>query len=206
MQPDGFLAGNQGSPVLVLHPWWGLNETIKNFCIRLSQAGFMAFAPDLYHGKVTDTIAGAEALSSNLFRNFEQAKAEVAAAANFLKEQAETSEIAVIGFSMGAAYALDLSVSEPASVRSVVIFYGTYPADYSTARADYLGHFAAADEYEPAAEVSNLEQALKQAGRSVTFHHYEGTGHWFFEADRADAYHEAAANLAWERTLSFLKR
>ena len=68
-QPDGYLAipptGN-GSAVLVLHAWWGLNDTIRAFCTRLAASGFVAFAPDLYHGKVADTIAGAETLSSTL--------------------------------------------------------------------------------------------------------------------------------------------
>ena len=64
-QPQGFLAtppGGKGSGVLVLHAWWGLNETIKAFCNRLADAGFVAFAPDLYHGKIADDIPDAEAL------------------------------------------------------------------------------------------------------------------------------------------------
>lgn len=65
-QPQGFLTvppRRKGPGVLVLHAWWGLNETIKAFCTRLAEAGFVAFAPDLYHGMVADTIAGAEALT-----------------------------------------------------------------------------------------------------------------------------------------------
>ncbi len=60
-QPDGFLAtptAGNGRGILVLHAWWGLNATMKAFCTRLSAAGFVAFAPDLYHGKVADTIEG----------------------------------------------------------------------------------------------------------------------------------------------------
>ena len=62
------------------------------------------------------------------------------------------------------------------------------------------------DEYEPQANVDDLEQSLRDAGRSVTFYRYSGTGHWFFEADRTQAYDPAAASLAWERTLTFLTR
>jgi carboxymethylenebutenolidase len=68
-QPDGYLAvptSGAGSAVLVLHAWWGLNETIKAFCTRLAASGFTAFAPDLYHGKVADTIPAAEALGKAL--------------------------------------------------------------------------------------------------------------------------------------------
>lgn len=91
-------------------------------------------------------------------------------------------------------------------VRSVVVFYGTRPGDYHRSKAAYLGHFAETDAFEPQAEVDNLEQALKAAGRPVTFHRYSGTGHWFFEPDRVQAYDPAAASLAWERTIAFLRR
>lgn len=213
-QPDGYLAvpsSGKGSPVLVLHAWWGLNDTIKAFCKRLAEAGFVAFAPDLYHGKVADTIEDAEALGSALDANFHQAKAEIAEAARFLNERAGDGGearrgLAVVGFSLGVYYALDLAAAHPELIHSVVIFYGSGDGDYSNSRAAYLGHFAEEDEYEPRANVEALEESLRRAGRPVTFHYYPGTGHWFFEPDRVDAYNEAAAKLAWERTLAFLKR
>lgn len=209
-QPKGYLAlpsKGMGNAVLVLHAWWGLNDTIKAVCNQLSEAGFVAFAPDLYDGKVTDQIAEAEILSSSLDENFNQTKVDLVDAVTFLKERAGSGDthIAVIGFSMGAYYALDLSVTSPESVRAVVIFYGTGSMDYSNSKAEYLGHFAEADEFEPQSEVNNLEETLKHAGRPVTFYHYNETGHWFFESDRVQAYNQAAANLAWERTLAFLK-
>jgi carboxymethylenebutenolidase len=213
-QPRGFLAlptTGAGAGVLVLHAWWGLNETIKVLCRRLADAGFVALAPDLYHGKVADTIAGAEALGSALDANHLQAKREIAAAARFLSGRAGQSRatgragLAVIGFSLGAYYALDLSAAEPEQIHSVVLFYGTGSADFSRSQAAYLGHFAEQDEYEPRANVDALEAELRQAGRPVTFHRYAGTGHWFFEPDRTDAYNAAAASLAWERTLAFLQ-
>jgi carboxymethylenebutenolidase len=193
---------------LVLHAWWGLNDTIKAFCMRLAEAGFAAFAPDLYHGQVADTISGAEALGQALDANAEQAKVEIAEAALFLSErdQQPGRGLAVIGFSLGAYYALDFSTADPGRVREVVIFYGTGPADFRRAQAEYLGHFAENDPYEPPSNVDELEAALRQAGRPVSFYRYPGVGHWFFEPDRADAYDAEAAELAWERTLSFLRQ
>ena len=213
-QPDGFLAvppTGTGQGVLVLHAWWGLNETMKAICTRLAQSGFVAFAPDLYHGKVADTIAGAETLGSALDTNYKQAKAEALEAALFLKERARQANagLAVIGFSLGAYYALNLAAADPEQIRSVVLFYGTegtIGSDFSASRADYLGHFAELDEYETQANVDSLEASLRRAGRPVTFFRYPGTGHWFFEPDRVEAYNPAAASLAWERTLAFLKR
>ena len=121
-QPDGFLAippAGKGNAVLVLHAWWGLNDTVKAFCTRLAESGFIAFAPDLYRGQVADTIAGAETLSGALFGNPNQAKADIADAARFLSEHAGQAGggLAVIGFSLGAYFALDLSVTAPEHIR-----------------------------------------------------------------------------------------
>jgi carboxymethylenebutenolidase len=209
-QPQGFLAlppTGRGPGVLVLHAWWGLNDTIKAFCTQLAESGFVAFAPDLYHGKVADNIADAEALGKALDANHLQAKADIADATRFLNERAGQAGrgLAVIGFSLGAYYALDLAAADPEHIRSVVIFYGTGGGDYSNSRAAYLGHFAEKDEFEPQSNVDNLEESLRRAGRPVTFYRYSGTGHWFFEPDRTQSYNQAAASLAWDRTLAFLR-
>jgi carboxymethylenebutenolidase len=210
-QPQGFFAfppTGTGPGVLVLHAWWGLNDALKAFCTRLADAGFVVFAPDLYHGKVAGTIAEAEILGSALDDNHLQAKAEIAASARFLSVNvgAAGDSLACIGFSLGAYYALDLAAADPGHIRSVVLFYGTGSGDYSRSKAKYLGHFAERDEYEPRSNVDNLETALRRAGRPVTFHHYGATGHWFFEPDRPQAFNQAAASLAWDRTLDFLQR
>lgn len=209
-QPPGFLATppyGTGPGVLVLHAWWGLNDTIRAVCKQLAESGFVAFAPDLYHGKVADTIAAAEELSKALKANCLQAKAEVSDAAAFLNEHTGKANrgLAVIGFSLGARYALDISVTDPEHVRQVVVFYGTGEEEFSDSRAAYLGHFAENDEFESRADVDGLAEALKRAGRAATLYRYGGTGHWFFEPDRSLAYNAEAASLAWERTLTFLK-
>ncbi len=210
-QPQGFLAvppTGKGPGVLVLHAWWGLNDTIKAFCTRLAEAGFVAFAPDLYHGKVANTIPDAEALAKALGTNYLQANAEIADATMFLNERVGQAGrgLGVIGFSLGANYALDLAAADPEHIRSVVLFSGTGGGDFSNSRAAYLGHFAENDEFEPQSSVDELEESLRRAGRPVTFYRYSGTGHWFFEPDRSDAYNRDAATLAWERTLTFLRK
>lgn len=211
VQPEGFLAvpqGGAGPGVLVLHAWWGLNDTIRAFCTRLADAGFVAFAPDLYHGKIAVTIPEAEALAGALDADFAQAKAEIAAAVLFLAERAGQAApgLAVIGFSLGAFYALDLAAADPQRIRSVVLFYGSGGDDLSNSRAAFLGHFAENDPFEPPENVDHLEKNLLDAGRPVTFYRYPGTGHWFFEPDVTAAYQPEAAALAWERTLAFLRQ
>lgn len=209
VRPSGYLAlpqSGKGDPVLVLHAWWGLNQTMRDFCRRLAEAGFIVFAPDMYDGKTAETIPEAEALRDSF--DHEKAKPLVANAAKWIFGQygKKRKGLAVIGFSLGAYFALDLSCAAPETVDLVTVFYGTGPADYSKSQSAYLGHFAETDPFEPQAEVDGLKAKLAQAGRPVNFYVYPSTGHWFFEADRADAYSPVAAEAAWRRTVQFLKR
>ncbi|MGV3614098.1 MAG: dienelactone hydrolase family protein [Fimbriimonas sp.] len=109
------------------------------------------------------------------------------------------------GFCFGAYHALAFSNAEP-SVRSVVVFYGTGQEDFSRSKAAYLGHFAERDAFEPKASVDGLAKLLREAGCPATIHTYPGTGHWFFEPSVKSAYDKRAAELAWKRTLRFLRQ
>ena len=207
-QPDGYLAlpkTGRGAGVLVLPAWWGLNDFFKDFCKRLAREGFVAFAADLYHGQVASTIEEAEQLRSQLVRK--QARADIVAAAEYLRglEVVSSQALGTVGFSLGANFALGLSIEKPDLVRAVVTFYGTSGGDYTRAKAAYLGHFAEIDEWEATSGVKRLEKSLRAAGRPVTFYTYAETGHWFFEKDRVDAYDAPAAKLAWQRSVSFLR-
>lgn len=208
-QPAGHLANpdrDRRADLLVLHPWWGLNGTIRALCDRLAAEGYLTFAPDLFGGRIATTIPEAEALSGQADET--RVRSVIAEAAGFLSERADPrgGGLGVIGLSFGAWFALGLSLEAPERVRAVVTFYGSRVADYRRSRAAYLGHFAEADDFEPVSGVVGMESALRAAGRPVAFHTYPGTGHWFFEPDRADAYDEAAATLAWDRTVAFLRR
>jgi carboxymethylenebutenolidase len=113
--------------------------------------------------------------------------------------------LGVLGLSLGAHWALWLSVEAPNLVQAVTAFYGTCNADYAAAQAAYQGHFAETDEWVAASGVKSLEKRLRAAQRPVEFFAYPGTGHWFFEQDRQEAYHAAAARLAWQRSVAFLQ-
>lgn len=200
--------GGSGPGVLVLHAWWGLTSVFTDVCDRLAAAGFVALAPSLYaDGATTASIAEAEALVAAHDQAPAEAEAVVGAAVAQLRglPAVTGAQIGVIGFSMGAYWALQLSQERPEDIRAVVAIYGTDDGDYSTARAAYLGHFAEDDVFEPLEAVRELEAKIRTAGREVTFHTYPGTGHWFVEPNRPDVYNAAAAELVWERTLAFLK-
>ncbi len=207
-QTNGYLINpnnNNGCNVLVLHAWWGLNKTIMNYCDDLATLGFTVYAPDLYHGKLTDEIETAEIYSNEL--SLEQARIDLDHAIKLLLDQTPHGEgITVIGFSLGAYLALDLSNNHPENIKKVVVYYGTGPDDYTRAKASYLGHFAEFDVFEPQSNVDELESALKSSNRPYVFYQYPDTSHWFCEPDRMDAYKTEAAALAWERTLEFLRQ
>lgn len=198
---------SNGRALLVLHAWWGLNKTIKRFCRRLGDEGYTVFTPDLYDGKIADSIQMAEKLSNTLFLDYNSAFEQVQnAAQTLLNEIAHPGQgIGVIGFSMGVPFALDLSVKISEIVKAVVVFYGSWAMDYRPSKAAYLGHFAELDEFEPAENMNDFEESLKKASKPVQIYTYPGTGHWFMEPDRADAYQQEAAELAWKRTMAFLK-
>ena len=210
----GYLAtpdAAMGPGVIVLHAWWGLTEPFRQVCDRLAEAGFVAFAPDLYRGKTAANIEEAEALSATLDQDEERCRGDITNALRVLRQHGATSPadgrgaFGFVAFSLGGAYALDMSVNLAGEIAAVVMFYATYSGlDFRSATASYLFHFAEHDPYEPAESVAEMERELLAAGKSATFYTYPGTTHWFFEANRPDAYDAAAAALAWERTVAFL--
>lgn len=208
----GYLALPQsgtGPGVLVLHAWWGLVPTFVEVCDRLAAAGFVAFAPDLYHGRTAATIAEAEALQEVMEGNDGARLRPIAHAGleRLLDDPRVTRPaIGIVAFSMGVYYALELSALQPEAVAAVVAFYGLGDADQSTARAGYQGHFAEHDQYQSLDEMRSMEADIRAAGHETDFHVYPGAAHWFFEADRPDAYDAEAAQLAWDRTVTFLQR
>lgn len=191
--------------VLVLHPWWGLNADTAAVVDRLADAGFAAAAPDLYGGRIATTIADAERFSDELNEDLADALVLTSVDALGVEIGDPSARIATLGFSMGAAWAVWLPAQRP-EVAATVVYYGTVSGpSLARARTPLLGHFAANDPYEPDDCVAAFEETLRTAGRDVTIHRYPGTGHWFAEPSNA-AYDEAAAELAFNRTVDFLRR
>ena len=193
----------KGAGVLVLHAWWGLNDFFRDFCDRLAREGFVALAPDLFSGKIARTIAEAENLNPDM-NEAEHMPPLVLAAYEELRKHASGDALGTIGFSFGAYWARWLAQEKPQSVRAVTIFYSD-GWNVQQSNAAFLGHFAETDLYMSEEEKKQLEDSLKDLDRPTTFFTYPGTGHWFMEHDRPDAYNSRAARLAWERTIIFLR-
>jgi carboxymethylenebutenolidase len=193
--------------VLVLHAWWGLTPFFRSVCDRLADAGFVALAPDLHGGdRTAETPDEAEALLASTDVN--QTAHLVVSSISALRRMPATApgRIGIMGFSMGASWAMWAATRFPDDVAAVSAFYGNQDIDFAPARAAFQGHFAEHDEFDSQDDIAYLEAQLGLAGQPTEFHRYPGTGHWFMESDRPAAYVPAAAELAWERTIEFLQR
>ena len=192
--------------VLVIHENRGLNPYIEDVARRLGTANFLAFAPDgltSVGGYPGDDEKGAE-----LFRKVDENKMfeDFVASAEWLKSHPEcTGKIGVVGFCFGGTMANRLATRLP-NLAAAVPFYGRQPSadDAAKVKAPLLLHYASLDkritEGWPA-----YEQALKANHAPYTAYIYEGVNHGFHN-DTTPRYDEAAAKLAWQRTLDFLNK
>lgn len=199
---DAYLADGGGPGVLMLHAWWGLKPFFKQFCDRLAAEGFTVLAPDLREGQIAQTIDEAKALME---KNDSQLIGDTVMTAKDHLRSLVQGKIGVIGFSMGGAWALVAAAYKPEQFGAVVLFYGNEGVDYGKITAKVMGHFCEEDEWEPTEYVDNTFAEFAKAGVDATRHTYPGTAHWFMEDDRPE-YDPAAAQLAWNRTVEFLKK
>lgn len=197
--------GDRGPGVLVLHAWWGLKPFFQQLCDRLAEEGFVALAPDLRDGQIASTVEEAKALMKQ--SDDQQVGTIAMAAEDYLRSlpAVQGEKIGVIGFSMGAWWAMVVAAEKPEHVGATVLFYGAGEVDFQKVTSKVQGHFSPDDEWEPFDGIRKLMKQIRAAGVDVTFHIYPGTKHWFVEDDRPE-YDPAAADLAWQRTFQFLKK
>ena len=209
-QTDGYLAipeKGSGPGVVVIQEWWGLVDHIKDICDRFAAAGFVALAPDMYHGKVAKSPDEAGKMMMAL--RIDEVEKDLGGTVQYLlNHDATTSKkVGTVGFCMGGALSLYAASKNP-GVGACVIFYGIHPnvkPDLPNLQVPVLGIFAEKDRSVPPAAVHELERQLKAQGKSVETHIYPGTDHAFFNDQRPEVYNAAAANDAWRRTLEFFR-
>ncbi len=193
--------------VVVVQEWHGINAEMRAKVDRFASEGFLALAPDLYHGKVATNDAEASALMSQL--DFSRAVTEIGAAVQWLKDQPRSNgKVGVVGFCLGGALTIAAAANIP-GLACAVPFYGVpdlSKIDLSKVTAPMLAHFAERDDWASPDKARQIEKELKALGKSFELHVYEGAGHAFMRQTDATKYHEASAKKAWERTLAFLRQ
>jgi len=192
--------------VLVVHENRGLNPHIEDIARRLALEGFVAFAPDAL--APLGGYPGDEDQARQLFPKLDQAKTreDFLAAYAFLKSRPETTgKVGVVGFCYGGGIANMLATRLP-DLGAAVPFYGNQPGaeDAAKIKAPLLIHYAETDDRINAGWPA-YEAALKAAGVTYTMHKYPGTQHGF-NNDTTPRYDEAAAKLAWQRTVEFFNK
>jgi carboxymethylenebutenolidase len=205
---SGYLAtppSGRGPGVLVLQEWWGLVPHIKHVCDRFATEGFVALAPDMYHGRTASEPDGA----GKLFMALEVPRAEkdLRGAGQYLQARSSTTQLGAVGFCMGGQLALFAATLNPA-VGACVNFYGIHPnvkPDYARLHGPVLGLYAERDGFVTPEVARGVDAAIKKAGKSSEIHIYPGVDHAFFNDERADVYDRAAAEDAWRRTLAFFR-
>jgi carboxymethylenebutenolidase len=202
-------AGGSGPGVVVIQEWWGLVDHIKDVCDRFADEGFVALAPDLYHGgKVTEPDEAAKLMMA---LELDRAGRDMGGAVDEVSARSSGSGVGVVGFCMGGGLALMLASQRPDRVRAVVPFYGVVPwqgaqPDYSALTGAVLGHFAGKDESASPESARALVRTLRDSGNhDVNIHIYPQADHAFFNDTRPEVYDAEASALAWQRTTEFLR-
>ncbi|HEU5154825.1 MAG TPA: dienelactone hydrolase family protein [Gemmatimonadales bacterium] len=207
---SGYLAtppSARGPGVLVIQEWWGLVDHIKDVCDRLAAEGFVALAPDFYHGKATRSPDEAGKLFMAL--NIVKAGADLRGAADALLARPEvtSTRVGVVGFCMGGQLAMYAGAEFPDRIASTVNYYGIHPnvrVDPAKLKVPLLAHFATRDTSVKEADAKALVKRIEAAGGAVEAHYYDAD-HAFFNDTRPTVFDKAAARSSWERTLGFLR-
>ena len=196
-----------GPGVVVIQEWWGLVDHIKDVCDRFAAEGFVALAPDLYHGKTTKSPDEAGKLMMAM--RIDEAERDLGAAVEYLSaHDATTSDkIGVVGFCMGGALSLYTATKNP-NIGACVLFYGGHPnvkPDLPNLHAPVLGLYAERDGFVTPASVRELERKLEDLGKQIEAVIYPDADHAFFNDTRPEVYNSKAADDAWRRTIEFLR-
>ncbi|MBP6369175.1 MAG: dienelactone hydrolase family protein [Burkholderiales bacterium] len=192
--------------VIVIHENRGLNPHIEDVARRVALAGFTAIGVDMLSAQ--GGTPADEDRARGMIAKVDRAAAiaDLSAVVDWLRARPDANgRVGTIGFCWGGGMANALAAAVP-SLDAAVPFYGVAPpsADVARIRARLLLHYAGNDPRINAG-IEGYEAALKAAGVAYTAHVYEGTEHAFHSDAAGARYNEAAAKLAWTRTIAFLR-
>jgi carboxymethylenebutenolidase len=201
-------ASGKGPAIVVIQEWWGLVPHIQDIVERFAKEGFVACAPDLYHGKKTTAPDEAGRLLMEL--DADRAEKEIAGAGSYLLSRPECSSknFGVVGFCMGGALAQYAATKNP-NVGAAVSFYGGFKKvnlEWEKLSGPILLIYGAKDQGVPASEAKPLEEKLKKLGKKVETAVYPGANHGFFNDTRPEVYRKDAAADAWKKTLAHFRK
>ncbi len=199
-----------GPGLIVIQEWWGLNDQMKGVANMLAAAGFVALAPDLYHGELAghDEMDKAGQLMTELPP--ERAAKDMSGAVDYLQSHEATSGdgIGVVGFCMGGLLAFLLAASRGDAIKAAVPFYG-FPQgeaepDWSGLTAAVRGHMANPDDFFAPDAARDLGTRLKAMGKDVEITVHEANHAFMNETNPMGSHDAALAAELWPQVITFL--
>ena len=192
--------------ILLIHEWWGLNDQIKSVAAEFAKDGYVALAVDLFNGKVATTADEAKALMSAA--DPQAATDTLVSWIAWLKKNPKgNGKVATIGWCFGGGWSLNASLAAP--VNATVIYYGNVKktaADLASLKSPVLMHYGLQDKFINTEMVEGFKAAAKEAHKEVTVYAYDANHAFANPTGAAYPYVKEAADLAWKRTLAFLKK
>ena len=209
----GYLAKPSGSgpwpAMIVIQEWWGLDGQTKSIADRFAQEGYLAFAPDLYHGELAQ-LGDGDAAMKLVQKYGPTAHIDLQSLFDVLKSDPDCSgKIGSVGFCFGGRMSLTLSTTRP--VDAVCTFYGggmqtVFNQLRANLKAPVLGFFGDADVSIPAGTVEEFDNLLDDVGVEHEVIMYPNSGHAFFRDSDPSVYIPEASKDAWERAKKFFKK
>jgi carboxymethylenebutenolidase len=198
----------KGPGVVVIQEWWGLVPHITQLADRFAAQGFVALAPDLYHGRATKNPDEAGRMMMGL--DVPQVAQDLRGAIDYLRARPEcaSKKVGTVGFCLGGQLSLFAACVHPDAVGACVNYYGIHPnvkPDVAKLAAPVLGFFAEKDASVNAAAVKDLSDRLTKAGKKHEFKTYAGVNHAFFNDTRPEVYDAKAAADSWAKTVAFFR-
>jgi carboxymethylenebutenolidase len=193
---------------VVIQEWWGLVPHITDVCERFAAEGFIALAPDLYHG--TSATEPDEAGKLMMALNMAEAAKDLSGAIDEVAEQSDSDRVGITGFCMGGGLALVAATQRPDRIKACVPWYGLIPWPDAQPRwerldAPVLGHYAENDAFFTPADAQALGDTLRGLDKEVDLVIHPGVDHAFFNDTRPEVYDATASLAAWQQTVGFLR-
>ena len=194
--------------LIVIHEWWGLNDSVRAMADSLAGLGYIVLAVDLFGGKTAATPAEARGLMQEVIEDPVRASENIRQAYQFVSDTAGAPRVASLGWGFGGGWSLNTALLFPNELDAAVIYYGQVTdseARLGPLKAPILGIFAIADESIPVASVQRFEKALANLDKNYDIEIYPSVGH-AFAIPTGNNYNAEAADKAWQQTAAFLRR
>lgn len=208
----GYLAEPAGDgpfpALLVIQEWWGLDAQTKSIADRFAAEGYLAFAPDLYHGEFA-ALGDSDRALALVTKYAPAAPDDLEKVFEGLKSHPQCSgKVGSVGFCFGGRMSLTLGIRRP--LHAVCTFYGGGMQNIfdqmSSLRAPVLGLFGDADESIPVGTVEQFDKLLGELGLEHEVIVYPNSGHAFFRDSDPNVYKPEAAQDAWKRVKKFFAK